>query len=601
MAVERPLVTGTAADPNSRNQFKKRKRLDSRTDSRTGSHTGSHTDSNSRSNGHGRINDHVRKHSRTHESTDSTGGFVKVENPVIREAKKIWNQARQKELKQEERSRLVAKLMSTVSGRVRELSMKHDASRIVQTLIKYGSHDARSQILTELSDSIVELAKSPYGKFLVAKLLHYGTAQDRQRILDAMHGHVARLIGHREAAHVVEDAFREYANATQRLALAQELLGPEFALLEQTETLSLGELIARHPERQQLMLKNLLDTIARAVRKGSIGFTIVHHSLLQCLEHGNASQRGECVELIKDQIAEIVHTKDGSDAAIRAFALASAKERKSFLRSLKPFLRRALEDEHGYLVVIAAMETVDDTVLLGKILRSETKQDLRHLLCHKFARRPFLYLFTGNEDNSRYFTKDVIERLRPLQNLKGETSKKDDKVRRAELLAACAPAVVDLIASDCAAVMADPRGAQMALEALLCTTGDFTKYAALDAIAKELARDPAESNHLIHQLHTSRIVKSLVQNGHWNRNTESVQEISEDLRFSERLLPPILKHIKSWACGPGCFIIGALLSSIKAEGERNKLVKALRTHKDELSAALNAGQKGISILIDAVK
>ena len=51
---------------------------------------------------------------------------------------------------------------------------KHDASRVVQTAVKYGSAQRRQDIAKELKGDYLELAQSSYGKYLVVKLMHYG-------------------------------------------------------------------------------------------------------------------------------------------------------------------------------------------------------------------------------------------------------------------------------------------------------------------------------------------------------------------------------------------------------------------------------------------
>ena len=43
------------------------------------------------------------------------------------------------DIKKEERDLLVLKLMTLLTGKFVDISMKHDGSRIIQTLYKYGA------------------------------------------------------------------------------------------------------------------------------------------------------------------------------------------------------------------------------------------------------------------------------------------------------------------------------------------------------------------------------------------------------------------------------------------------------------------------------
>ena len=56
----------------------------------------------------------------------------------------MWNRLRLVDLEKSERDLLVLKLMKLLSGKVVDISLKHDGSRIIQTLYKYGTPEQRS-------------------------------------------------------------------------------------------------------------------------------------------------------------------------------------------------------------------------------------------------------------------------------------------------------------------------------------------------------------------------------------------------------------------------------------------------------------------------
>ena len=85
--------------------------------------------------------------------------------------------------------------------------MKHDASRVVQTLVKYSSKERRDIIVNSLKGSFYQLATSAYGKYLLIKLLHYGSKESRAIIVDELHGKLRKLMRHKEGAYVVEDLY----------------------------------------------------------------------------------------------------------------------------------------------------------------------------------------------------------------------------------------------------------------------------------------------------------------------------------------------------------------------------------------------------------
>merc|ERR1711871_1304489 len=103
------------------------------------------------------------------------------------------------------RTKLVTDLLTKLTGHIQTLCLKHDASRIVQTILKYGTKPQCDQICQELMGSIRTLCKSKYGKTLVKKLLTYCPPATRAQILRSeLDGHVLELITHKEAAEIVE-------------------------------------------------------------------------------------------------------------------------------------------------------------------------------------------------------------------------------------------------------------------------------------------------------------------------------------------------------------------------------------------------------------
>lgn len=54
--------------------------------------------------------------------------------------------------------------MNIVKGNVKEIVLKHDASRIIQTIVKYGDQAEREQIARELAGHFRQLAQGKYSK-----------------------------------------------------------------------------------------------------------------------------------------------------------------------------------------------------------------------------------------------------------------------------------------------------------------------------------------------------------------------------------------------------------------------------------------------------
>jgi pumilio homology domain family member 6 len=54
--------------------------------------------------------------------------------------------------------------MGAIRGNIKDVVLKHDASRIVQTVVKYGGQAERDAVAEELKGEYVKLAQSRYSK-----------------------------------------------------------------------------------------------------------------------------------------------------------------------------------------------------------------------------------------------------------------------------------------------------------------------------------------------------------------------------------------------------------------------------------------------------
>ncbi|GAO51151.1 puf family RNA-binding protein [Saitoella complicata NRRL Y-17804] len=498
-------------------------------------------------------------------------------------AKKIWEKLRLKKLPVEERKALVDEMLELTRRNVTEIIFKHDASRFIQTCLKYGSQEQRQAFAAALKGRYVEMSKSSYGKYTVIKCLHYGSAATRAGIFSEFYGNVRKLIRHKEAAYVLEDAFRDYGNTAQKNALLEEFYGQEFAVFksEKNDAKTLAEILKANPEKKDLILRNLAESIVGSLKKGSIGFTIIHRALHDYMNNCNDAQFADMLDNIKENIAEVVHTKDGSDLAMLCFAKGTPKDRKVLVRALKPYAHKLAMDEYGCLVFCAIFETVDDTVLVNKSLLSELKPHLQEMMMHKYGRRVLLYILCGCDP--RYFFKESTKMLDAVKEIRQTTSKKDPEVRRQELLSFISEPLLELIASKPTKLVEESLSSQVVTETLLFANGD--KGAALDAILNIARESPVvDVMHPVNFNYASRVYKTLVSGGHWDPKENKIHKVEPRLEFESMMLPVVEKHLADWASSNGSYVVIALLETLEGE-ERERLVRKLRSHKAAIQAA----------------
>lgn len=523
--------------------------------------------------------------------------LAKPNGERIQHIKQIWERLRVKQgTPAPVRQKLLDEAWAASKDKIKDLVLKHDASRVVQTMFKYSDKEKRVAITKALKGTYVELARSSYGKYLLVKLLHYGSKEIREDVLNELYGNFRKLMRHREGAYVIEDAYRDYATATQKRQIVREFYGSEFAIFkDHAKDMSLADIIAENPEKRPFLMKNLRVTISAAVQKGSIGFTIIHAAMLEYVKNldPTTSEKDEFIDIVTEQFAEMVHTNEGSQVASRVLAMASPKERKQLIRSLKDFVDKLAEDEYGHTVLITLFNTVDDTVLVHKAFTAKLQEHMPELLASKYGRRPFLYLLLGF--SPRYFTKTVLESVAEFDKIKEVTSKKDDEVRRDELKKKFSQFMLDALAAYPTPILRESFGTQSVTEVLLYAEGD--KTAAVEAIANAFAGSVDNPEHLIQLPYSSRTLRALIQEGHWNAKSKTVDTIPEPTGFKDAFFKAIKPNVGKWATGDGSFVIVSLLENLE---DKSDLVAALKEKsvRKEIEKAAADGNKGSKLVLE---
>ncbi|KAI6004365.1 armadillo-type protein [Pisolithus orientalis] len=549
---------------------------------------------------------------------------AKPHSQLLVEAKRVWSLARQKNIPPAERQQHVRDLMKIVEGKVKDIVLKHDASRIIQTIVKYGGRKERDQIASELKGHFKQLAEGKYSKFLVSKLIRHCTAH-RESILSEFQGYILRLLLHREASRVLADAFELYANAYERSILLRDFYGKEITLFstnrgteadkEKAKRGLQGVLEGIEGDRKKRTLsavKENLTTIFNNPDKGTVTHAIVHRALWEYLatihdvedESEREKLRREIFESCQDVLAETVHTKDGSRAVREFLAFGTAKDRKHIIKVIKPHIARMCVDDEAQLVIFTALDVIDDTKLTAKSLVSDITSSAETFVTTPQGRRSLFYLLVPR--TRRHFTPAQIAIIAETDSIREKTSKKDSAVRSAEIRQAASPSLLKFVEEKGAEVARDTGGSLAILEIMLHAEGD--KSAAISALIQPLASTyPSDDPSRLHPIdlpHTSRMYKSLLQGGHFSRSTKVVERTTlfSPAELASAFLSTVDKETTlAMAQGNGAFVVAELLQRIQEEcsDESKKKVKRWFS-KSFVSNIRNSEVRGKDILIEKI-
>lgn len=497
---------------------------------------------------------------------------------------------------------------------ISDLVLKHDASRVVQTLVKYSTKERREQIVDSLKGKFYVLATSAYGKYLLVKLLHYGSKRSRQSIIDELHGNLRKLMRHREGAYVVEDLFVLYASQDQKQQMIREFWGAEYAVFKDTHNaLTIEKVCESSTEKRNIIARNLLGTITASVEKGSTGFQILHAAMKEFVKIANDKEMAEMIDLLHEQFAELVHTPEGADVACTLLAYANAKERKLLIKTMKNHTETLIKNEYGYAVFITALLCVDDTVLMFKSFGPSVKEHLNEFIVDKYARRPWLYILLGLD--TKYFAPNIMEELKRYIALSEATSKKPFSQRRLELLEKFAPMFLKSISKHYAEILEENLGCQFISEVLLndelyeqLSEKDVENFQkVIDNIAVTFKGDISEEEHPIQRPYSTRLLKALIQGGKWNSKERKVEPAKKvkglGIEFAAKFYDEIIdsSNLLDWINNANSsFTVVALFETLNGTDEGKQFLKDLKSVIPNIDTT-EEDNKGAKLLLKLIK
>ncbi|TCD66891.1 pumilio domain member 6 [Steccherinum ochraceum] len=515
---------------------------------------------------------------------------AKPHSAILVEAKKAWSLARQKNVSKQERTKHLDNLMNIVRGQVKDIVFKHDASRIIQTIVKHGSPAQREEIVAELKGHYQALAQNKYSKFLVTKLIRLCPGH-RQSILLEFQGSVRKLLLHREASGVLADAFELYANAYERSLLLKDFYGKEASLFTVTagsteakekSKLGLSGLFAgADKERRRRILSAVQENLTAIFNnsdKGAVSHAIVHRAFWEYLAAINELEdtaeqeklRREMFELCQDVLAEMVHTKDGSRVVREFIAQGTAKDRKHIVKAIKPHVERMCTDDEAQLVLFTALDVIDDTKLTAKSLVTDITACASALYVSPQGRRALIYLMSPR--TRRHFTPAQIAILAETDSMRATTSKKDAAVRSEEIRKAASEPLLSWISQNADQLVRDPGGSLVVGEIMLYANGEkaAASKALLDVIAPSYPSEDPANPHAISLPHVSRLYKLLLQGGHFSHFTKSIERSSSFSRttFATQFTELVSKESAvAMAKDETAFVVAALCETVIAAGD----------------------------------
>ncbi|XP_058794078.1 protein penguin [Phymastichus coffea] len=508
---------------------------------------------------------------------------------IALQLKQIGEKLRRSDLPKETQENLTKKMHGIAQKHYAKMIFAHDLSRVIQWQIKYCSEDIRFAIVEELKPHLQKMFSSIYAKNVIKTLLKCGSSKVKNILMQTCMGNAVKLVSNNVSASLFEKVYVEIVSKSEQNLFKQEFYGDMFKKSKDPNIQTLTDVYTDSEGMKTATLSAVKACLVKILNKQLINSTLVHTLLYEYLTNCSKTDRAEIIVMVRPLITELSQTKDGAKAGNLCIWHGTNKDRKFIMKALKDHVKSIVMSEHGHLMIMALLDSVDDTVLLKKILLQEMLNNLDEIVVNEYGKRVILYIVARRD--THYFHPALVEYLKTGDN--NETSKKPAEIREKELLDNVIHTFLESIANN-ANVWLSSNSVQMVTFAILKASQANKPEAAFDAIAKFLINSDSKITvgtktfEAIEEPGLHMIIKKLIR-----MDPERLE--SNGVTFGETLHKYLTDEILShWINNNrACFLLVSLIAN-----ESEKVVSNLKFRLKKLKNLKTNKTKGATVLLE---
>jgi hypothetical protein len=345
-------------------------------------------------------------------------------------------------------------------------------SRQFQQFIKLGSKEHRNEAIEALVKQVPDLAmRNIYALLTLEKVVTYGLKSDESFTTDRLlkpvmtdRKTIEKLLFHRLGCKFLNKLYLHPAiKPAMKKQMMQIVLRPRAVEV-------LGE-------SKEKMRKHYLETAKKCIDKELLGFEMIQKLLKEAVSEFSDDQafNEELLGMAADGLPHLLSSRDGVHVVVKLLGLASAKQKKSFIKELKGKFAEMAKNSVTSIVILRILECVDDTVLVGKSVLSEligsdysTGKDL---LLDATGRIPFLFAMEGLEMKSGRYYFQPDRQL--LQACPCPTALKEKQTRVSEISSKLVPSVLKIVKTNISEFVQSDSGKDVVLSLVRALAGDM--------------------------------------------------------------------------------------------------------------------------------
>ena len=335
----------------------------------------------------------------------------------------------------------VEQLITLSNGSMFELSIKPDASRIIQTIIKQGDNDQKQTVITELQPKFYDLTRDQYGHHVIKKLIKHQSKTVVSKLVETYKGHIFEMLTHTYSCKVLKELC-EHLNKTQQRRIVEEVYGAQYQFLKNKDPSlkTFKDVINSNETMRNVICKDLKDKIQKILNKPKIVINpLINHLLMDYIQSVEEKDASEVAASLREQLQLFIKTPEGPKLMRFVIINSSAKARKGLMKEFNEHVYDYAKDTFGHYCILYLLRHVDDKLALKKYILDQITTNIQSLLFEKCGVEVIEFIL--DPLNTHFLPPSVIDPLRE----KGQFTVKDDDIRFKDMLDEIKPSLLQAV------------------------------------------------------------------------------------------------------------------------------------------------------------
>ncbi|KAG5502976.1 hypothetical protein JKF63_04749 [Porcisia hertigi] len=301
---------------------------------------------------------------------------------------------------------VVDKLMHLIEPKFASLVRTPSVSRVVQSMIKYGSGEQVGKLLKWVSKSFATYATDAYAHFVVCALVRHVPHEAYNKLMTHVIPSVPQLVTHKFGIEVLHTVYSSrWCSPADRSLLLLAVFKDNVAVMKRWPGYpDVEEVLKQNSSLRRRLLTRLFDLSDKLVsQKEAVEYPFVQRLVGAYVRHGTRDEVSELCDTLRPHIAAISITREGAPLASLAFSLTEPKKRKEVLQSFNAQLGALSTSKYAAPVIARLFDFLYDAQMLRKYIAADLAQHIGQVVNSPYGYQILMHLLTPHEDRKWRF------------------------------------------------------------------------------------------------------------------------------------------------------------------------------------------------------